>query len=119
MSTPPRRPPGGGDGFDPDGFDVVAEQLRTLAEFFEDLEDVADGFAGHLREIDISGEQTGRCCPEAGDALHAGLAVLATDMDQFCSRALDVREALDGTARNYDYADATGEQQLRIAGAEL
>jgi len=110
MSTP--RPIG-------DGFDVVAEQLRGLAAFFDDLEDAADGFARRIREIEISGQHTGRCCPEAGDALRAGLTVLAGDVDEFGRRALNVRGALHNTARNYDQADATGEQALRTAGADL
>ena len=111
MSTPPG--PGG------QGFGVIADQLRTLAGFFEDLEDAADDFAGRIAEISISGEQTGRCCREAGDALRAGLQTLKASMDEFGSRALDVREALNGTARNYDQADAGGAQTLTVAGADL
>ena len=40
-------------------------------------------------------------------------------MDEFGSRALDVREALNGTARNYDQADAGGAQTLTVGGADL
>lgn len=103
MSTPPG-PPGG------QGFGVVAEQLRGLAGYFEDLEDAAEGFADRVEGISISGEQTGRCCREAGDALRGGLQKLAASLDEFGSRALDVREALNGTARNYEEADASGAQ---------
>jgi len=113
MATPPAGPPAG------QGFGVIADQLRTLAGFFEDLEDSADDFAGRLAEISISGEQTGRCCREAGDALRSGLQRLKASMDEFGSRALDVREALNGTARNYDEADASGAEQLTTSGAEL
>jgi len=111
MSTPPAS---GGQGFG-----VVAEQLRTLAGFFEDLEDAADDFADRVAEISISGEQTGRCCREVGDALKAGLQTLKANMDEFGSRALDVREALNATARNYDQADAGSAQDLAATGADL
>ena len=110
---PPQTGPGG------QGFDVVAEKLRALAGFFEDLEDVADGYAGRIEEISISGEQTGRCCREAGDTLRGGLQRLKASLDEFGSRALDVREALNGTARNYDQADAAGTEALHTAGTEL
>ena len=111
MATPPE--PGG------QGFGVVADQLRTLAGIFEDLEDAADEFAGRLAEIGISGDQTGRCCREAGDTLRSALQTLKASMDEFGSRALDVREALNGTARNYDESDAGGAQTLTATGAEL
>jgi|GEM_PF-6244414 len=113
MSTPTSGPPAS------QGFGVVAEALRTLAGFFEDLEDNADGFAGRLAGIGVSGEQTGRCCRQAGDALKSGLRRLAASMDDFGSRALDVREALDGTARGYDQSDAGGAQTVAVAGAGL
>ena len=101
------------------GFGVVAEQLRTLAGFFEDVEDAADGFADRIAEIGISGEQTGRCCREAGDALSAGLQKLRAAVDEFGSRALDVRDALGGTARNYDEADEGGAATVTGAGSGL
>jgi len=111
MSTPAG--PGG------QGFGVVAEQLRTLAGFFEELEDAADGYADRVGEISISGEQTGRCCRQAGDALRGGLQTLKASLDEFGSRALDVREALNGTARNYDEADASGAENLNTTGSGL
>lgn len=101
------------------GFGVVAEQLRTLAGFFEDLEDAADGFADRIAGISISGEQTGRCCREAGDALRSGLQRLTTSVDELGSRALDIREALHATARNYDQTDADSAQGLTATGADL
>jgi Excreted virulence factor EspC, type VII ESX diderm len=109
----PQGPPGG------QGFGVVADQLRALAGFFEDLEDTADDFADRIAEISISGEQTGRCCREAGDALRSGLQRLKASMDEFGVRALDIREALNGTARNYDQADASGAHSLTATGVEL
>jgi hypothetical protein len=112
MSTPQGSPGG-------QGFGVIADQLRTLADFFEDLEDAADNFAGRIAEISISGEQTGRCCREAGDALRSSLQRLKASMDEFGSRALEIREALNGTARNYDQADTGGTQGLTAAGAGL
>jgi len=101
------------------GFGVVAGQLRTLAGFFEDLEDTAEDYAGRVEGISISGEHTGRCCREAGDAVRSGLQTLQASLDEFGSRALDVREALNGTARNYDEADAGSAQNLDTAGADL
>ena len=111
MSTPPA--PGG------QGFGVVAGQLRALAGFFEDLEDTADDFADRVAEISISGEQTGRCCREAGDALEAGLQRLRANIDEFGGRALDVREALNATARNYEQTEAGNAQTLTGTGANL
>lgn len=111
MSTPPA--PGG------QGFGVVAGQLHTLAGFFEDLEDTADDFADRVAEISISGEQTGRCCREAGDALKAGLQRLRANIDEFGSRALDVREALNATARSYEQTEAGNAATLTGTGANL
>ena len=112
MPTPSSGPGG-------QGFDVVAEKLRALAGYFEDLEDTAEDDAGRLDEVSISGEQTGRCCREAGDTLRSGLQRLKASLDEFGSRSLDVREALNGTARNYDQADATGTGALRDVGTDL
>jgi hypothetical protein len=111
MSAPPRQPG--------DGFDVIAGQLRALATVFEQLEDDADGFADRVGEISISGAHTGRCCPEAGEALRAGLLVSQASVDELGRRALDVRDALQDTARNYDHADAAATQLLNTAGADL
>jgi Excreted virulence factor EspC, type VII ESX diderm len=101
------------------GFGVVADQLRTLAGFFEDLEDTADGLASRVQGLSISGEHTGRCCREAGDALRSGLQTLQANLDEFGSRALDIRGALNGTARNYDNADASGAQSMTAIGGDL
>jgi methyl-accepting chemotaxis protein len=113
--VPPPPPPGG------QGFGVVADQLRTLAGFFEDLEDTADQYESRVGEAadGISGDQTGRCCREAGDALKAGLQKVKDNVAQFGTAALDVRDALNDTARNYDEADAAGVSQLQTAGADL
>jgi hypothetical protein len=112
MPTPPTGPGG-------QGFGVVAEKLRTLAGFFEDLEDTAEGYAGRLDEVSISGEQTGRCCREAGDTLRSGLQRLQASLNEFGHQALNVRDALNGTARNYDQADAGGTAALHTAGTDL
>ena len=113
MPAPPPSPP------DDAGFGVVAEQLRTLARRFEDLGDAAAGYTRGLSEISISGDQTGRCAPDAGDALKAGLQHLVANLNQFGNRALHVCDALDSAASNYENADETGAQYLRAAGAEL
>lgn len=109
MSAPPSGP----------GFEVVADDLRGLAGFFEDLEDTAGEYAGRVEEISISGEQTGRCCREAGDALRTGLQRVKANIDELGSRALDVREALNGTARNYDQTDSSNSANLTSTGAQL
>jgi Excreted virulence factor EspC, type VII ESX diderm len=101
------------------GFGVVADQVRALAGFFEDLEDAADGFADRVAGVSISGEQTGRCCREAGDTLRGGLQRLKASLDELGSRALDIRGALDATARNYDQTDAASAQNLAATGADL
>lgn len=103
---------------DGSGFDVVAERLRALAGFFEDLEDAVESLAAQVGEIGIGGEQTGRCCREAGDAMRTGLVRLQAGLDELGSRALDVREALHGTARAYDDADDAGASGLAATGAE-
>jgi hypothetical protein len=112
--APPPSPPG-------QGYGVVADQLRTLAGYFEDLEDTADQYETRVGEIadGTSGDQTGRCCREAGDALKAGLQRIKDKVDQFGTAALDVRDALNDTARNYDEADAAGVSQMQTAGADL
>jgi hypothetical protein len=112
--APPPQPPGG------QGFGVVAEQLRTLADYFEDVEDTAGDYEQRIGEIaGITGEQTGRCCREAGDTLGRGLQMIKEKLDRFGSAALDVRDALHDTARNYEQADAGGAAGLRGAGANL
>jgi hypothetical protein len=111
MSTPPA--PGG------QGFGVEASRLSALAGFFEDVEDTADGYADRVAEITVSGEQTGRCCREAGDTLRAALQRIKANLDEFGSRALDVREALNATARNYDQADAGNAHTVAATGADL
>jgi Excreted virulence factor EspC, type VII ESX diderm len=113
--VPPPQPPGG------QGFGVVAEQLRTLAGFFEELEDRADGFETRVGELadGISGDQTGRCCRGAGDALKAGLQKVKDKVGQFGSTALDIRDALNDTARNYEQTDASGAGRIQTAGADL
>lgn len=112
--VPPPSPPG-------QGFGVVAEQLRTLAGYFEDVEDAADGYESRVGESadGISGDQTGRCCREAGDALKAGLQRIKDKLDQFGTTVLDIRDALNDTARNYEQTDAGGAGQLQAAGADL
>jgi len=111
--SPPR--PAGGHGFG-----VIAGQLRTLAGYFEDVEDKADEYERRVGEIaSITGEQTGRCCREAGDTLGRGLGMIKDKIERFGSAVLDIRDGLKDTARNYDEADASGTEQLRTAGAEL
>lgn len=111
---PPPRLAGG------QGFAVTAEQLHTLAGYFEDIEDTADEYERRLGEIcGITGEQTGRCCREAGDTLGRGLGMIKDKIDRFGSAALDIRDALADTARNYDESDASGAGQLRTVGADL
>lgn len=112
--APTPQPPGG------QGFGVVADQLRTLAGYFEDLEDTAGGYERRVGEIaSITGEQTGRCCREAGDALGRGLELIKEKLAAFGSAALDVRDALKDTARNYDEADASGATLMHGTGADL
>lgn len=101
------------------GFGVVADQLRTLAAFFEGLEDTADGFASQVEGLSMSGEHTGRCCREAGDAIRSGLQTLQVNLDEFGSRGLDIHGALNGSARNYDDADTSGTQTMTAIGGDL
>ena len=111
---PPTQPAGG------QGFGVIADQLRTLAGYFEDVEDTADEYQRRVGEIaSITGEQTGRCCREAGDTLGRGLGMIKDKIERFGSVALDIRDALKDTARDYDESDASGAGQLRTSGADL
>lgn len=111
----PRQEPEGGQGFR-----VVAEQLRTLAGYFEDLEDTAGEYERRISELaGITGEQTGRCCRQAGDALGRGLELIKDKLDLFGTAALDVRDALADTARNYDEVDAGGAGLMHSTGADL
>jgi hypothetical protein len=112
--APTPQPPGG------QGFGVVADQLRTLAGYFEDLEDTAGDYERRVGEIaSITGEQTGRCCRAAGDTLGRGLGLIKEKLDAFGSAALDVRDALKDTAHNYDEADAGGTALMHGTGADL
>ena len=112
--APPTQPPGG------EGFGVVADQLRTLAGYFEELEDTADGYQRRVADIaGVTGAHTGRCCRQAGEALGRGLELIEDKLARFGTAALDVRDALTDTARNYERADAAGAAQVNAAGADL
>lgn len=101
------------------GFDVVADQLRTLASYFEGLEDTMEGYADRVGGTGVSGNHTGRCCPEAGDALNVGLQTVQAHLMDAGTRALDVRGALNVTARNYDETDAANSDSLTTTGSGL
>lgn len=101
------------------GFDVVADQLRTLAGYFEDLEDTMEGFAERVGGTGVSGNHTGRSCPEAGDALNVGLQAMQAQLMDAGTRALDVRGALNATARNYDETDAANSDNMTTTGSGL
>lgn len=101
------------------GFDVVADQLRTLAGYFEGLEDTMEGFADRVGGTGVSGNHTGRSCPEAGDALNVGLQTLQAQLMDAGTRALDVRGALNATARNYDETDAASADTVTTQGSGL
>jgi len=112
--APSTQTPGG------EGFGVVADQLRTLAGNFEELEDTAGGYERRVARIaGITGAQTGRCCRQAGDALGRGLELIEDKLARFGTAALDIRDALTDTARNYERADAAGTDELNAAGADL
>jgi hypothetical protein len=112
MSAPRPEPRGG------QGFEIVAGQLGALAGYFEQFEDAADGLAARVREIDVSGAQTGRCCRPAGDELRGGLRRVGSGLAGLGSRALDLREALHATACAYDQADGAATRGLVPAGGE-
>lgn len=111
----PAPPPGGGVGYN-----VVSEQLTQLADVFEQLEDTADGYQDRVDELtSVSGDHTGRCCPEAGDALRVGLQQVVSNLEAFGTHALDVRGAVQNTARNYANAEQTATDSLGAAGSGL
>lgn len=114
-SMPPS-PPGDGSGYR-----VVAEQLNGLLPVFEQLKETADGYERGVDELtSISGDQTGpRCCPEAGDALRAGLQQIVSNIQAFGTHALDIRGAVQETVGNYESTDEGATDRLQAAGGDL
>lgn len=98
------------------GYQVVTEDLAGLATFFHDsagatLTDVR----AKVADLHMSGEQTGRCCREAGDAVQKALQAIGENIQQFSDHLQDTGGALDATVRNYRSADEYGTGRLHSA----
>lgn len=101
------------------GYRVVSEELAGLAKFFHDsagatLTDVR----AKVADLHLSGELTGRCCREAGDAVQKALQAIGENVQQFSDHLQDTGGALDATVRNYRSADEYGTGRLRSAGGD-
>ena len=98
---------------------VDGQALTTLASYFRDLDETtATGYRTKLDSVHITGDLTGRSCPQAGDAAAKAVQTLSANVKDYGSHAEDICAALNATAKNYGGTDSGSASSISNAGSD-
>ncbi|AHI01533.1 hypothetical protein GCM10010174_08640 [Kutzneria viridogrisea] len=99
---------------------VDGQSLTTLSNYFRELDETAaNGYRTRLDSVHISGDLTGRACPQAGDAVKKAMQALSANVKDFGSHAEDICAGLRNTAKNYSDTDSAHAANLSNQGGDL
>lgn len=99
------------------GYQVVVEELSGLAKYFHDEADkTLNDVQKKITDLHLTGDKTGRCCPQAGDAVAKVLQAFGQNVQQYSTHLQDTGSALDATVKNYQSVDDGGASTLNSAG---
>jgi hypothetical protein len=93
------------------------QAITTLGSYFRDLDETtAAGYRTRLDSVHVTGDITGRSCPEAGDAATKAVQALSANVKDFGSHAEDICAGLNATAKNYGDTDSANASSISSAG---
>lgn len=100
-----------------DSVKVDGQSLITLSGYFRDLDETtASGYRTQLDSVHVSGDLTGRACPQAGDAVKKALQTLSANVKDYGSHAEDICAGLKATAKNYGDTDSANASNITSSG---
>lgn len=93
------------------------QAITTLGSYFRDLDETtAYGYRNSLDSVHVTGDITGKSCPQAGDATAKAVQTLSANMKDFGSHAEDICAGLNATAKNYADTDSSNASSIQSAG---
>lgn len=93
------------------------QAITTLGSYFRDLdESTVYGYRNTLDSVHVTGDMTGKSCPQAGDAVAKAVQTLSANMKDFGSHAEDISGGLNATAKNYADTDSSNASNIQSAG---
>jgi hypothetical protein len=93
------------------------QAITTLGSYFRDLDETTvAGYRTALDSVHITGDLTGKSCPQAGDAAAKAVQTLSANMKDFGSHAEDICAGLNSTAKNYADTDSSNASSIQSAG---